>query len=208
MSQPSGLAGEEMEAAGQLPARINAAAGRRRSDNPFADVVPFGGNTSAPAGDAAPLLTRLVAGGIKIRSGGERTGSKRPSDEESQLLENSEEHQPSSSIYITAAAGAPGIEPETSAEEIRAPEYDSLSDESAHARLLGSHETQKQSWSTRIEGEDTSVRETGNPFASFLGNPFGLGRTLSKHFGSFRAASGWPSPGAFSALKVRHICKF
>ncbi|KAK9914839.1 hypothetical protein WJX75_001179 [Coccomyxa subellipsoidea] len=133
VSQPSGLDGIDQEASGQLPPGAKAAAGSYHSDNPFVEEAPFGSNTSAPAGDTSVLILRPLKGARNDK----RAVSRRPSDEESQLLSDSE--------------------------------------------------------------------AAGNPFASFLGNLFGLGRTLSRHFGSFRAAGGWPSVGAFSALKETEV---
>ena len=202
VSQPSGLDGIDREASGQLPPGAKAAAGSYHSDNPFAEEAPFGSNTSAPAGDTSVLMLRPLMG--KGARNDKRAVSRRPSDEESQLLSDSEAASPSTSVYITAMAGAPEGDSAPSAQHTRHNDNESA-DESADARLLGPKHPQVPSWGAEGEStEEGTVRGTGNPFASFLGKPFGLGRTLSRHFGSFRAAGGWPSVGAFSALKVRH----
>ena len=200
VSQPSGLDGIDQEASGQLPPGAKAAAGSYHSDNPFVEEAPFGSNTSAPAGDTSVLILRPLKGARNDK----RAVSRRPSDEESQLLSDSEAAGPSTPVYITATAGAPEADSAPSAQHTRHND-DESADDSADARLLGPKHPRVPSWGAEGEStEEGTVRGTGNPFASFLGNPFGLGRTLSRHFGSFRAAGGWPSVGAFSALKVNH----
>lgn len=208
-SQSGGLEGMGQEASMQLPV-ISAAATRRpaRSANPFADDSPFPGATSVlPAGDATPLIGDSAAGEAET--------------EDQQPSKNSPfagpRPQPGSkgtdrsSIYITANA-------DTAGESISKDERYSadVSRDSGYLLRLGQadegrlHAVGDPSgrWSRSAQqaggfaeggSAEGTIGSTGNPFASFLGNPFGL----AKRFGSFRAASGWPSATAFSALRVR-----
>ena len=218
MSHPNDFDGAlDREASGQLPAApAKSAAGRRHSDNPFADGVPFGADAALPTGHAAPLLLQQRPAMSKSKpSDGVRAAGTRPSDEESQLLQGiAEADAAHDSIYLPAVAG-----PYKGSSQHSRGQGASLQDhhnESEEAHLLNPWVTKTAAEAEVVEtgGHEDARGATGNPFATFLGNPFGLGRTLSRHFGSF-TTGGWPSPAAFSALKVSctlflciHTCRF
>lgn len=202
VSHPSGFDGAlDREASKQLPpAAGKSGAVRRRSDNPFADGAPFGADVALPAGSATPLLLQQRPATTKhVRAAGTMH-----SDEESQLLQGSTHADAvRDSIYISAVAGPPDEEINPQQSGRQGASVHDLTDESEGAHLLNPWVTKAAAEAEVVEtgGQEDARRGTGNPFAAFLGNPFGMGRTLSRHFGSF-TAGGWPFPAVFSALKV------
>ncbi|CAL8468294.1 g7834 [Coccomyxa elongata] len=203
VSHPSGFDGAlDREASGQLPpAAGKTGAARRRSDNPFADGAPFGADVALPAGSATPLLPQQRPATTKST----RAAGTAHSDQESQLLQGSTDADAAlDSIYISAVAGP--AEENAQYSSGQGEPLHALTDESEEAHLLDPWVTKTAAEAEVVEtgGQEDARRGTGNPFAAFLGNPFGLGRTLSRHFGSF-TAGGWPSSAAFSALKEAEV---